>query len=777
MARTSRRAALALVVGLLLGMAVAATPAQAATLPAVIPALRQWTAAGGTDFQLTPSSRLVADAALSATASTFESDLEALLGRDVQRAVTAQPGDIVLSLDANAPAQPEAYALTVGSTLVIRARADAGVFNGTRTVLQLLHQQATLPAGTATDWPASPERGFSIDLARKFFTVPWLQRQIKDLAYLKLNLLHLHLTDNEAFRLESTTVPAAVAAEHYTKQQIADLVALAGRYHLTVVPEIDMPSHLAAVIDKYPQYAVKPATRGAIDIGNQAARDLLANIVREYLPLFPGPYWDIGADEYVSDYSAYPSLVDWAHQHYGANAPAIDTFYDFVNSMAALVKPYGRTLRMWNDQLTTAAHPEVALTPGIVVDYWTGARADLLGPDTLVANGHPVMNASWAATIDGVAHTVLYYVLGNAKPDTAILYERWNPLMFDGGRTLSQANAGGLRGAQLNVWCDSPREQTEDQVADGIRPTLRVLAQQLWGSAKPAGTYAAFQAIIDAVGGPSPLGQSMAAVRPPDGRMLVFAAGSSVSFRRQTAANSGFGPWTDLGGTDFSALAAAVGPGGLVSLFAVGPYGRVSVRTQTSPEAWGPWSDAPGGRDVRGVAAAADAQGVLHLFALGGDRQLYTSVRGPNGSWSAWDSSLGGSQLRSIAAASSPSGELRVFAVGGDGILYQRVLSGGSWTGWDGSLAGTDLRATTASTGAGIDVYALGGDTAAYGRFGGTNGVFQPWASYGGSDLEQLAASRNADGRPELFTLGADGVYYTKFQQTGGSWTDWLASW
>ncbi|WP_163572677.1 family 20 glycosylhydrolase [Fodinicola feengrottensis] len=345
--------------------------------------LRQWTAGTGNDYQWATSSRLVVDStALAGTAATFDTDLATLTGRAVQQvsgpASSAQPGDIVLSLSATAtPTQSESYALTTGATLTVAARTDTGVFNGTRTILQLLRQQTQLPAGTATDWPASPERGFSVDVARKIYTVPWLQREIQDMAYLKLNLLHLHLSDNEAFRVESSTVPGIVSSEHYTKQQISDLVTLAGRYHITVVPEFDMPSHLAALLNDpdYQNLAIVPAANGAIDIANPAARDLLASIVREYLPLFPGKYWDLGADEYVQNYAAYPSLVNYAHSHWGPNAPAIDTFYDFVNSMATLVQGSGKTLRMWNDQLTTDPHPEVPLAAGIAIDYWNGTVA------------------------------------------------------------------------------------------------------------------------------------------------------------------------------------------------------------------------------------------------------------------------------------------------------------------------------------------------------------------------------------------------------------------
>jgi hexosaminidase len=78
------------------------------------------------------------------------------------------------------------------------------------------------------------------------------------------------------------------------------------------------------------------------------------------------------------------------------------------------------------------------------------------------------------------------------------MYELWNTTMFDGGRTLT-AN---LAGSQFNIWCDQPTAETEDQVADGIWPDLRVLAQKTWGTPQLTGSYASFQTIMAAVGSP-----------------------------------------------------------------------------------------------------------------------------------------------------------------------------------------------------------------------------------------------------------------------------------
>ncbi|MFB6810647.1 family 20 glycosylhydrolase [Streptomyces sp. NPDC056387] len=476
------------------GVAVAGpAPAGAATgPPQTVPALRQWTAGTGA-YTFTAQTRIVIDPAsaaeLSDEAATFAEDLGAMAGRPVA-VVTAvpSPGDIALGL--GEPGLPaEGYRLTVGPSLTIRAGTDAGAFYGTRTALQLLHQSASVPAGTAVDWPAKAERGLMIDQGRKFFTVDWVRQHIKELAYLKLNYFHFHLSDTFGFRLESSTHPEIVSADHYSRQDIADLVALGQKYHVTIVPEIDTPGHMNAVLAAHPELRLKNSSGAAspdfIDLSLPASYALVKDLLNEYLPLFPAPYWHIGADEYVTDYAAYPQLLGYARAHYGAGATAKDTYYGFVNWADDLVRASGKTTRMWNDGIK-AGDGTVTPHAGILVEYWYSYG---LTPQQLAAAGHTVANASWTPT---------YYVLGGAKPDTRWMYETWTPDRFEGGATLTDPSKN--PGSLLHVWCDNPTAETQDQIAAGIMYPLRALAQQTWGSPKPAAAYAAFTPIAAAVG-------------------------------------------------------------------------------------------------------------------------------------------------------------------------------------------------------------------------------------------------------------------------------------
>ncbi|WP_371649863.1 MULTISPECIES: family 20 glycosylhydrolase [unclassified Streptomyces] len=472
---------------------VAAAPARAAAAPPqTVPALRQWAAGSGT-YTFTATSRITVDPAytaqLSDEAATLADDLAAQTGRTVA-VVTGTPaaGDIGLTLgDTALPA--EGYRMTVDQAVTIRAGTDTGAFYGTRTLLQLLHQSVSVPAGTAVDWPTKPERGLMIDQGRKFFTVAWVRQHIKELAYLKLNYFHFHLSDTFGFRLESSTHPEIVSADHYTKQDIADLVALGQKYHVTIVPEIDTPGHMNAVLAAHPELKLKNSSGTAsaefIDLSLPGSYTLIKDLINEYLPLFPARYWHIGADEYVTDYNSYPQLLSYARAHYGANATAKDTYYGYVNWADALVRAGGKTTRMWNDGIKSG---DGTVTPNadILVEYWYNYG---LTPQQLAAAGHTVANESWTPT---------YYVLGGAKPDTKWMYETWTPDLFQGGNTLTDParNPGSL----IHVWCDNPNAETEDQIAGGIMYPLRGLAQQTWGSPKPTSSYASFTPIVAAVG-------------------------------------------------------------------------------------------------------------------------------------------------------------------------------------------------------------------------------------------------------------------------------------
>ncbi|MGH3734849.1 MAG: family 20 glycosylhydrolase [Micromonosporaceae bacterium] len=475
------------------GAAVAANPA-----PRTIPALREWSGGTGT-YQFSGGTRIVRGAAaLAGTSQTFAEDLKALTGYTVAQvagtAADLRPGDIFLALgSADTALGVEGYALSVTDRVTVTARDDRGAFYGTRTLLQLLRQSFSVPQGSARDWPTKPERGLMVDNGRKYFTPQWLANHVRELAYLKLNYLHLHLADNKGFRIESTTHPEYVSAQHLTKQQVRDLIALAARYKITVVPEFDAPGHMDTILAKHPELKLVSSggtvNHGFIDLSKDAAYTLIKDIYDEYLPLFPAPYFHIGADEYVTNYADYPQLLNYAREHYGANANAKDTYLGFVNWANGIVRAAGKTTRAWNDGLHGGS--AVSVETNIIVEFWYNYG---LSPQQHVDRGHLISNESWTPT---------YYVLHNGsvgRPDTTWGYQTWHPYLFQGSQTLTAATKQKNLGSKIHVWCDYPETQTEDQIAAGIKDPLRMLAQQVWGSPKPVATWADFTGIIAAVG-------------------------------------------------------------------------------------------------------------------------------------------------------------------------------------------------------------------------------------------------------------------------------------
>jgi hexosaminidase len=453
------------IVALLAAASAFAVPSAASAKPLTIPAIREWHPAPGA-FRLGPSSRVV-------VGRGGPREEAALLALDLKRQVVtgeaARPGDIELAVSSpDRKLGREGYRLDVGATLHIEAPTTAGLFYGTRTVLQLLRGGRALPAGTARDWPRYPERGLMIDNGRRYFTPGWIKREIELLADLKLNQLHLHFSDNEGFRIESDAHPEVVSQRHLTKRQVRGIVSYASSRHVRVIPELDMPGHLRAALAVHPELQLR-GSPDKLDISLPAARRFCRELILEYLDLFPGRYWHAGADEY------------------GGATPA--AYIDFINWLDRLVRAHGRTLRIWHDGLSGDR-----LRRDVVVEWW----ADHAGPTPrqLLAQGHRVLNAGWWPT---------YYVaggpLGKVHPSPRVAYEQWRVDLF-GGLALNSPTPGSLRpvppssrlvlGSELHVWNDVPFGESVGRIARGIAPHLRVLAQKTWDTPPPARSYSGF---------------------------------------------------------------------------------------------------------------------------------------------------------------------------------------------------------------------------------------------------------------------------------------------
>lgn len=368
----------------------------------------------------------------------------------------------------------EGYRMDVRSEVTIEAPTSKGVFWGTRTLLQMIHNQPEgLMKGRATDFPLYPNRGFMIDVARKFFTMDFLRDYVKILSFYKLNELQVHLNDNgfvqffgndwnktyAAFRLESERFPGLTAKDgSYTKEEFRDFQLMAARYGINVIPEIDVPAHSLSFTHYNPRLAADKKEYGMdhLDLYKQEVYDFVDTLFDEYLsgenPVFVGPEVHIGTDEY--------------------NRKESEQFRHFTNHYLDFVSKYGKTPRLWGSLNVMKGNTPVDLK-GKVVSAW---NYDWMDVQTCLYAGAKVVNLC-----DGLLYLVpaahYYYDYLNYQ----WLYENWMPEMMrpeDPKMTVRHPN---FLGAMLAVW--------NDHVGNGISqqdvhcrtfPGLQMVCEKMW---------------------------------------------------------------------------------------------------------------------------------------------------------------------------------------------------------------------------------------------------------------------------------------------------------
>ena len=271
---------------------------------------------------------------------------------------------------------PEAYKLTIGEDeITLHAASAAGAFRGIQTIRQLIPAQSndsldvnsiwTIPTGVISDAPQFAYRSAMLDVARHFFSVEDVKKYIDVLSYYKMNNLHLHLTDDQGWRIEIKSWPklteiggasAVGGAEggFYTQDEYTDIVNYAARRHINIVPEIDMPGHTNAASLAYPILdgtgkELKPYE--GIDVGfstfdtrKDTVYAFIDDVIGELAALTPGQYIHIGGDE--------------------SHVTKKDDFNYFINRVSKIVEKHGKQMIGWDE----VVHADVV--DNSVVQYW-----------------------------------------------------------------------------------------------------------------------------------------------------------------------------------------------------------------------------------------------------------------------------------------------------------------------------------------------------------------------------------------------------------------------
>jgi hexosaminidase len=315
----------------------AAPSAPALVGPAVIPVPASLQLTGGEPFTLTATTTIRGDPG-SVEVQRIGEPLAQLLRPSTgfpvpvtAAAPTSGESAIVLRLGGGAELGEEGYRLEVDRNgVTLAADRPAGLFRGVQTIRQLLPPRVeaeltagrgtswTLPAGTIVDRPRFAWRGAMLDVARHFFTVHEVKQYIDAMALYKLNVLHLHLSDDQGWRIEIRSRPRLTEVGgstqvgggpggYYTQAEYSDLVRYAQERYITIVPEIDMPAHTNAALSAYPSLSCGTRPAGlytgtdvgfsALCVDSAGTYQLVEDIVREIATLTPGPYFHVGGDE------------------------------------------------------------------------------------------------------------------------------------------------------------------------------------------------------------------------------------------------------------------------------------------------------------------------------------------------------------------------------------------------------------------------------------------------------------------------------------------------
>ena len=312
-----------------------------------------------------------------------------------------------LTLDAK-----EGYGLAVrGDGVAIDAQGPEGVLRALATLRQLIADSpGALSFVRIDDAPRFRWRGVEIDSARHFMSIAAVKRQIDAMERVKLDVLHLHLSDNEGFRVESKLYPkltqAGAPGEFYTQAQIRGLVAYAADRGVRIVPEFDVPAHTGAIVRAYPELAAKGPPNDpfvtqnlALNPASEATYQFLDRLFGEMTALFPDAYFHVGGDE-VSDaaWSADDGVQAFMKANNIEGRVAMEAW--FHARVRKILEARGKRVVGWD---------EIAATPipkDVTVQVWRTSNAIA----TAVEGGHPTV-VSAGYYLDLLNPAVRYYAV------------------------------------------------------------------------------------------------------------------------------------------------------------------------------------------------------------------------------------------------------------------------------------------------------------------------------------------------------------------------------
>ena len=379
---------------------------------------------------------------------------------------------IVVGSKASKKIATEGYSLTVSPKRIdVVASTEQGAFYAIQTLLQMtqMGELRTIDCCTVADEPRFPYRGLHFDVSRHFFSKEFLIKQIDAMALLKLNRMHLHLTDGAGWRLQIDRYPRLTSfaawrpaktwqewakcetkycdqndpnahGGFYTKDDIREVLAYAASRHITVIPEIEMPGHSEEAVAAYPEVSCDGTGKGGdFCPGKEATFQFLENILSEVIDLFPSHYIHIGGDE--AGKGAWKTCPDCQRRMKEEGLKSLDELQSYlIRRIEKFVNSKGRDIIGWDEIL------EGGLAPNATVMSWRGTSGGIKA----IKAGHDVVMTPGELYLDHTQDAPFKEPMSIGGYGSLQVTYDFNPV----DPSITQEELKHLLGVQANLWTE-----------------------------------------------------------------------------------------------------------------------------------------------------------------------------------------------------------------------------------------------------------------------------------------------------------------------------------
>lgn len=415
----------------------------------------------------------------------FIVDLSGVTGMKLNKVDTSS-ADIVIVKDAGLSG--EAYSLLIEDDgIKINSGTDEGVSRALSTLLQIIltADNGNLSSLYISDEPRFGYRGLMIDCSRHFWTVDELKESIRHMAFFKLNTLHLHLTDNNAWRMAMDKYPELtekgtyykdypeLSGKYYTKADLKEIVRYAALYGIEVIPEVDLPGHATALLaalphlscngghfeaypEEMPLSSRKRGNENMICVGNKASYKFAEDVVNELVDIFPSKYIHLGGDEVPTGVWQKCSKCMALYKAEGMKSAGELQDY-FTHKMREIVSAKGKTMLGWDE-----INDRHAATPDDVLAIWRNDGKSQQ-KEALERNIPVIMCPQHGCYMDW----------GYAGNSVRKSYE-WDPVLPE----VTKEKESLILGGQGALWTE--RVATQSRLEWMLYPRMSALAEVLW---------------------------------------------------------------------------------------------------------------------------------------------------------------------------------------------------------------------------------------------------------------------------------------------------------